>query len=412
MSNIKPSGYIQPDYKSGKNDVVCDFFIEPGEGLTVEKAAEHVAAESSIGTWTAVSTMKPRIQKMGAKVFEIKGNNVKIAYPEELFERGNVPQIMSSVGGNIFGMKPVKNIRLNDIHFTKDIVKSFSGPQVGVNGIRNILKVKKRPLLGTIVKPKIGLDEKEHAKVAYDAWKGGLDIVKDDENLSSMKFNNFQKRIRETLKLRDKAENETGEKKVYMPNITAETEEMKKRAEFVMDHGGEYIMVDIVTLGWSGLQTIRECNRNWKMVMHAHRAGHAAFDRNPKHGISMLVISRLSRMIGMDQLHIGTASVGKMVQEDPALVLQNALNDEWHGLKRTFSVASGGLEPGMLPELVKKMGKDIIVQFGGGCHGHPGGTMKGAMAIRQAAEAVMQGIDLNDYAKDNNELAQALRKWS
>ncbi|MBN1896836.1 MAG: type III ribulose-bisphosphate carboxylase [Candidatus Aenigmarchaeota archaeon] len=412
MSNIKPSGYIQPDYKPGKNDVVCDFYIEPNHGLNVEKAAEHVAAESSIGTWTAVSTMKPQIQKMGAKVFEIKGNNVKIAYPEELFEKGNVPQIMSSVGGNIFGMKHVKNIRLNDIHFTKDIVKSFRGPQVGVKGIRTLLKTHERPLLGTIVKPKIGLDEKEHAKVAYDAWRGGLDIVKDDENLSSMRFNKFEKRIKETLKLRDRAENETGEKKVYMPNITAETEEMKKRAEFVMSNGGEYIMVDIVTLGWSGLQTIRECNMDWKMVMHAHRAGHAAFDRNPKHGISMLVISRISRMIGMDQLHIGTASVGKMVQEDPAIILQNALNDEWHGLKRTFSVASGGLEPGMLPELVNKMGKDIIAQFGGGCHGHPGGTVKGAMAIRQAAEAVMQGIDLKNYAKDNNELAQALRKWS
>ncbi len=405
-------GYIQLGYKPSESDLICDFYIEPGEGLSVRQAAEHVAAESSIGTWTTVSTMKPGIMKMAAKVFSVKGNNVRIAYPDVLFENGNMPQIMSSVGGNIFGMKPVANIRLNDIRFTKNLVGSFPGPVYGIDGIRRLLKVKERPLLGTIVKPKIGLDEKEHAKVAYDAWAGGLDIVKDDENLSSMKFNGFEKRIRETLKLRDRAEKETGEKKIYMPNITAETNEMLRRAEVVKDHGGEYIMVDIVTLGWSALQTVRERNRDLKMVIHAHRAGHAAFDRNPRHGISMLVVSRISRLLGMDQLHIGTASVGKMVQEDSALMLEDALKCEWHGKRKTFPVASGGLHPGMLPELVEKMGRDIIAQFGGGCHGHPGGTRKGAMAIRQAADAVMKGTDLKAHAKNNDELSQALKKWS
>jgi ribulose-bisphosphate carboxylase large chain len=404
-------GYVQLSYKPTERDVICDFYVEPGEGLTVEKAAEHVAAESSVGTWTEVAAMNPRIMKMAAKVFSIKGNSVRIAYPEELFERGNMPQIMSSVAGNIFGMKQVKNLRLNDIRFTEGLVKSFPGPVHGIDGVRKLLKVPKRPLTGTIVKPKLGLDEKGHAKVAYEAWTGGLDIVKDDENLSSMKFNSFEKRITETLKLRDKAEKETGERKIYMPNITAETGEMTRRAQFVKECGGEYLMVDIVTLGWSALQTIREKNDDLGMVLHAHRAGHAAFDRNPKHGISMLVVSRASRLLGMDQLHVGTASVGKMVQEDDVLKIEDALMCEWHGKKDVFPVASGGLHPGMIPELVKRMGKDIIVQFGGGCHGHPGGTIAGAKAIRQAVDAVMAGADLKDYAKNNNELSQALVKW-
>ncbi|UCD03073.1 MAG: type III ribulose-bisphosphate carboxylase [Candidatus Aenigmatarchaeota archaeon] len=404
-------GYIQLNYRPDDKDVVCDFYLEPGRGLTVKKAAEHVAAESSIGTWTDVSTMSPRIMRMSAKVFSIKGNNIKIAYPEELFERGNVPQIMSSVGGNVFGMKPVKNLRLNDIMFTKGLVRSFPGPHHGIGGIRKMLKVRRRPLLGTIVKPKLGLMEKQHARVAYDAWVGGLDIVKDDENLSSMRFNDFDKRVRETLKLRDRAEHETGEKKIYMPNITAETNEMIRRARLVKESGGEYIMVDILTLGWAALQTVRESNKDLKMVIHGHRAGHAALDRNPRHGISMMVIARLSRMIGMDQLHVGTASIGKMVQEDPVRGLEDALTCDWHGLKKTFPVASGGLHPGMIPELVKKMGSDIIAQFGGGCHGHPGGTRKGAAAIRQAADATVRGIDLKDYAKTNYELGEALRMW-
>jgi ribulose-bisphosphate carboxylase large chain len=405
-------GYVQLSYKPTERDVICDFYIEPGAGLSVEQAAEHVAAESSVGTWTEVATMNPRIMKMAAKVFQIKKNNVRIAYPEELFEEGNMPQIMSSVAGNIFGMKQVKNLRLNDIRFTEGLIKSFPGPVHGIDGVRKLLRVPERPLTGTIVKPKLGLDETGHAKVAYDAWSGGLDIVKDDENLSNMKFNRFQKRITETLKMRDKAEKETGEKKIYMPNVTAETGEMLRRAKFVKDRGGEYLMVDIVTLGWSALQTMREKNEDLDMVLHAHRAGHAAFDRNPKHGISMLVVSRASRLLGMDQLHVGTASVGKMVQEDSVLKLEEALTCEWYGKKKAFPVASGGLHPGMMPELVKRMGKDIIVQFGGGCHGHPGGTTAGAKAIRQAVDAVMQGTDLKDYAKSNHELSEALKKWS
>ncbi|MFH0956933.1 MAG: type III ribulose-bisphosphate carboxylase [Candidatus Aenigmatarchaeota archaeon] len=404
-------GYVQLSYKPTERDVICDFCIEPGKGLSVGQAAEHVAAESSVGTWTDVAAMNQRIMKMAAKVFSVRGNSVRIAYPEELFEEGNMPQIMSSVAGNIFGMKQVENLRLNDIRFTENLVKSFPGPVHGIGGIRKLLRVDKRPLLGTIVKPKIGLNEKEHAKVAYEAWVGGLDIVKDDENLSSMKFNGFEKRVKETLKMRDKAEKETGERKVYMPNITAETKEMLRRAKFVKGCGGEYLMVDIVTLGWSALQTIRAENEDLGMVLHAHRAGHAAFDRNPRHGISMLVISRISRLIGMDQLHVGTASVGKMVQEDDVLGIEEALTCGWSGKKKVFPVASGGLHPGMLPELVKRMGKDIIVQFGGGCHGHPEGTVAGAKAIRQALEAVMQGTDLKDYAKSNHELSQALKKW-
>jgi ribulose-bisphosphate carboxylase large chain len=417
-------GYLQLDYKPGRNDLVCEFYVDPAKGYTVRKAAEHVASESSIGTWTDVATMKPRIRKMGAKVFDIKGKWVKIAYPQELFEEGNMPQIYSSIAGNIFGMKMVDNLRLESIHWPKSIMRSFKGPMFGIPGVRKVLGVKDRPLVGTIVKPKLGLNEKEHAKVAYDAWVGGLDIVKDDENLSHMKFNKFEQRVKETLKLRDQAEKETGERKMYMPNVTAGCSDMLRRAKFVKDNGGEYMMVDIITTGWSGLQTLRDYNQDLKLVMHAHRAEHAAFTRNPKHGISMLVIAETSRLIGVDQIHIGTV-VGKMEGKEQDVVNigeeiekriikehGHVLGDNWGDMKPVFAVCSGGLHPGQLPKLVEILGKDIIAQFGGGCHGHPGGTMKGAMAIRQAADAAVREIDLKQHAKSNYELREALRKWS
>jgi len=402
---MKYEDYVDLKY-SPKNDLICDFFVEP-LGISLKKAAGGVAAESSIGTWTETTTTKKYVESLAAKVFEIKGNNIKIAYPLELFEPSNMPNILSSVAGNVFGMKDLKNLRLNDIQIPEKLLKSFKGPKFGIKGIRKILKVPKRPLLGTIVKPKLGLKTEDHAKVAYDAWVGGCDIVKDDENLSSQIFNRFEDRLEKTFKAKEKAERETGEKKAYMINITAECEEMIRRAELVEDCGNEYVMVDILTAGWSALQTLRD--RDFNLVLHAHRAGHAAFTKNPRHGISMKVIARISRIIGMDQLHAGTA-VGKMYEtkED---VLENckALKEKMGGLKPVMPVASGGLHAGHIPELVKIFGNNFVIQAGGGIHAI--GTRTGARAMRQALDATMKKIPLREYSKSHRELKAALERF-
>jgi ribulose-bisphosphate carboxylase large chain len=373
----------------------------------MKKAAGAVAAESSIGTWTETTTTKPYVEKLAATVFAINGNKVKIAYPIELFEPGNMPNVLSGVAGNVFGMKDLRNLRLNDIHFPEKLLRSFKGPKYGIAGIRKILKVPKRPLLGTIVKPKLGLKTKDHAKVAYDAWIGGCDIVKDDENLSSQSFNKFENRLAETVKAKEKAERQTGEKKVYMINITAESEEMLRRAKLVEDYGNEYAMVDVITAGWSALQTLR--NRNFDLVLHAHRAGHAAFTKNPKHGIAMNVLAKLVRIVGMDQLHVGTV-LGKMF-EGRKEVLDNckALKSPMKRIKPAMPVASGGLQQKHVPELIRIFGNDFVIQMGGGIHAL--GTKIGARAARQAVEATMGGVSLNAYAKNHKELKIALEKW-
>lgn len=424
VTQNKYKGYLQLNYKPAKDDLVMLYKIKPAKGISMAQAAEAVAAESSIGTWTEIATMSPKIKKMGAKVFSLKGNYAKIAYPLELFELGNMPQIWSSVAGNIFNMKDISALRLEDAHWPEKLVKSFKGPKFGIPGIRKLLKIPYRPLCGTIVKPKLGLDEKGHAKVAYESWSGGLDIVKDDENLTSQPFNKFEKRVVETLKLRDKAEKETGEKKMYMANVTAETNEMLKRAKFVKEQGGEYAMVDILTVGWSALQSLREKNEDLKLVLHAHRAMHGALTRNKDHGISMMFIADTARLIGVDQLHIGTA-VGKMLESKGEVMMlgeeieegfvkakeHHRLQEDWHNVKPVFAVCSGGLHPGLIPPLVQMLGKDIIVQAGGGVHGHPQGTKAGAKAMRQAIDAVLAGTTLREWAKNHYELQQAISKW-
>jgi ribulose-bisphosphate carboxylase large chain len=405
---LKYLDFVDAKYEPAETDLICTFYVEP-EGISLKEAAGGVAAESSIGTWTELTTTEPYVARLAAHVFSIEGNVVKIAYPVELFERGNMPNILSSVAGNVFGLKALRNLRLNDVELPVELVKSFQGPKFGIGGIRELLKVPERPLVGTIIKPKLGLKTADHARVAYEAWAGGCDIVKDDENLSSQRFNPFEERVTKTLESRDRAEEETGERKVYMVNVTSETETMLKRAEFVRDHGGEYVMVDILTCGFSALQTLRD--QNFKLVIHAHRAGHAAFTKNPKHGIAMRVIAKVARVIGVDQLHVGTV-VGKM-SETKQEVLENieACKMPMSGLKPVMPVASGGLHPRLVPALMETFGKDFIIQAGGGIHGHTDGTFAGATAMRQAVDATMQGKKLGEYAETHKELEAALELW-
>ncbi len=405
---MKYVDFVDQSYEPKTTDLLCDFYIEQ-IGMSLKEAAGGVAAESSVGTWTELTTLKPYVKNLAARVFGIKGNNIRIAYPIELFEEGNMPNILSSVAGNVFGLRALKNLRLNDIHLPKKLVQSFKGPRYGIAGVRNLLGVKNRPLVGTIIKPKLGLKTVDHAKVAYDAWAGGCDVVKDDENLSSQGFNPFKERVVATLEMRDRAEEETGEKKVYMVNVTSETEELLKRTQFVVDHGGRYLMIDILTCGFSALQTLRE--HDFSLVIHAHRAGHAAFTKNPLHGISMQVIAKVARIIGVDQLHVGTV-VGKM-SETKEEVAENceALKTAMFGTKEVLPVASGGLYPGLVPALMRFFGKDFVIQAGGGIHGHPDGTVSGAKAMRQAVDATRQGISLKEYAITHKELQKALKLW-
>jgi len=423
MTKVHYDSFLDLKYKPKETDLICQFKVSPARGYSFREVASIVAGESSVGTWTDLTTINEKTQKkITPKVYYLdkKNNRCRIAYPLDLFELGNLPEIMSSIGGNIYGMKSVSGLLWEDIKIPKKMLDSFQGPLFGIKGVRDYLRVKNRPLVGTIVKPKVGLNEKEHAKVAYDSWIGGCDVVKDDENLTSQPFNNFYTRFKETIKMCKKAEKITGEKKVYLINCTAETSEMIKRIKFVEKNKGNYIMLDIITLGWSALQTARKIT---KLPIHAHRAGHAMFDRIPNHGMSMEVIAQLARMVGVDTLHIGTA-YGKMSgSEDEVLHIEEEiesqftkqtkehLSQKWFNIKPVFGVASGGVHPGIVDKIIHLMGNDVVIQAGGGVHGHPEGTVAGAIAMRQAVDATLKKIPLRKYAENHKELKEALKKW-
>jgi len=410
---LKFEGYLCPGFQPNLDKfIICTFYLEPSNEIKFKEAAIGVAAESSIGTWTEIKTLTLKIRKrLAAKIFYLnpKSKIIKIAYPIELFEPGNISQFLSNCAGNIFSVKIIKNLRLIDVDFPKKYINSFLGPAYGINGIRKLTRIKNRPLIGSIVKPKLGLSSEEHARCAYECFLGGIDLVKDDENLSDQTFNRFAERVIKTLKMAKIAEKKTGEKKICVLNITAPFNEMVQRAKFIKKHGGNCMMVDVVTVGFSALQSLRKLNLG--LFIYAHRAMHSAFTRNEKHGISFLVLAKLLRLAGVDLLHAGTI-VGKMEGErKPVLEVFKFLRSSWGNLKTVLPAASGGLHPGLIPELVKSFGVNFSMNFGGGIHGHPQGTLTGAIAARQALEATLKNIPLKNYARNHLELKVVLEHW-
>ena len=331
---------------------------------------------------------------------------------------------LSGIAGNIFGMKAVKNLRLIDVSLPPAYIKHFKGPHFGNTGIRKMMGISGRPFTGAVPKPKIGFSAREHAKIGYETWMGGFDFVKDDENLTSTSFNRFDDRVRHMTKLREKAEKETGEKKSAFLNITADVETMKKRADLLAENGWNYAMIDVVVAGTAGVMTMRDYCSDLGLAIHAHRAMHATFDRNRKHGITMQFLARLMRLIGVTQIHTGTA-VGKLTgsrRESMALadILREKkikavegmlLEQDWGKIKNAFPVSSGGLHPGLVPDVLDIYGTEMVLLVSGGIHGHPKGTRAGAQAVMQAIESWKEGITLDEKARNAKSLAEALEKW-
>lgn len=416
--------FVDLKYKPSRSEVVCLFRFQPSKGISRTEAAGRIASESSAGTWTTLARLPSRIEKVKARSFEIQGNFVKVSYPIDIWEPGNVPQLLSGIAGNIFGMKALENLKLVDVSLPVAYTRYFRGPEFGLEGVRRMLKIRKRPITGSVAKPKIGWDAVEHAKIAYETWMGGIDLVKDDENLTSTWFNKFEERVRLCSKMRDRAEKESGQIKSALINITGETRQMTRRVKMLHDFGLEYAMIDVVTAGFSALQTLRDTCHDYKIAIHAHRAMHAAFDRSPSHGLSMLFLAKICRLIGVDQIHVGTV-IGKLagtrqeVLDTKKEITQmsvrkkgvDMLDQRWDRIRPVLPVSSGGIHPGIVPDVLKIMGTDIVLLVSGGVHGHPSGTRAGAKAVMQSIDASMQKIPLRHYLATHQELGQALWKW-
>ncbi|MFN7225557.1 MAG: ribulose-bisphosphate carboxylase large subunit, partial [Paracoccaceae bacterium] len=292
---------------------------------------------------------------------------VYIAYDLILFEPGSIANLTASIIGNVFSFKPLKAARLEDMRFPIAYIKTYKGPSCGIIVERERLDKFGKPLLGATTKPKLGLSGKNYGRVVYEGLKGGLDFMKDDENINSQAFMHYRDRFLYCMEAVNKASAETGEVKGHYLNITAGTmEEMYRRAEFAKQLGSVIVMVDLI-VGWTAIQSISEWCRNNDMILHMHRAGHGTYTRQKNHGISFRVIAKWLRLAGVDHLHAGT-SVGKL-EGDPMMtkgyynVLREQYNpldlqtgiffdQDWGDMLKVMPVASGGIHAGQMHQLL------------------------------------------------------------
>ncbi|MFM2035983.1 MAG: ribulose-bisphosphate carboxylase large subunit [Pseudomonadota bacterium] len=409
----KQMGYWVPDYVPKDTDTICLFRITPQDGVDPEEAAAAVAGESSTATWTVVWTDRlTACDSYRAKAYRVDpvpntpGQYFAyVAYDLILFEEGSIANMTASLIGNVFSFKPLKAARLEDIRIPVAYIKTFKGPPTGLVVERERLDKFGRPLLGATTKPKLGLSARNYGRVIYEGLKGGLDFMKDDENINSQPFMHWRDRFLYVMDGVNKASAATGEVKGSYLNITAGTmEAMYERAEFAKELGSVVVMVDLV-IGWTAIQSMAEwCRRN-DMIMHMHRAGHGTYTRQKNHGVSFRVIAKWLRLAGCDHLHTGTA-VGKL-EGDPLTVqgYYNVCRDsytrtdlsrglffdmDWADTKKVMPVASGGIHAGQMHQLIDLFGDDVILQFGGGTIGHPQGIQAGAVANRVALECMVK----------------------
>ena len=456
--NIHQKGYVNLDLPNPKNGeyLLSIFHMISGGSLNILQAAAEVAAESSTGTNFNVKTETAFSKQMNALVYKIdqEKNLIWIAYPWRLFDRGgNVQNILTYLVGNVLGMKEVSAIKLLDVWFPPAMLEQYDGPSYTLDDMRKYLGVYDRPILGSIIKPKMGLTSAEYAEAAYDFWVGGGDFVKNDEPQANQDFSPFDKMVKNVKEAMDKAVKETGEKKVHSFNVSAaDYDTMIERCELIRNAGfepGSYaFLIDGITAGWMAVQTLRR--KYPDVFIHFHRASHGAYTRpeNPI-GFSVLVLSKFARLAGASGIHTGTAGVGKMkgTPEDDIVAAKNILafkgqghffeqewskifegdkdaialaqadtarhvileDDSWRGMKKCCPIISGGLNPTLLKPFIDIMGNiDFITTMGAGCHAHPRGTTAGAKALVQACEAYQKGIDIKDYAKTHKELEEAI----
>lgn len=439
-------GYWEPDYEPKDTDIIALFRITPQDGVDPIEAAAAVAGESSTATWTVVWTDRlTACDKYRAKAYRVDGVPnapgqyfAYIAYDLDLFEPGSIANLTASIIGNVFGFKPLKGLRLEDMRLPPAYVKTFQGPATGIVVERERLNCYGRPLLGATVKPKLGLSGRNYGRVVYEALLGGLDFTKDDENINSQPFMHWRDRFLYCMEAVNKAVAATGEVKGTYLNVTAATmEDMYERAEFAKEAGSVIVMIDLV-IGYTAIQSMAKWARRNNMILHLHRAGHSTYTRQKTHGVSFRVIAKWMRLAGVDHIHAGTV-VGKL-EGDPAttkgyydvcreeynpMALENGIffDQDWASLNKVMPVASGGIHAGQMHQLIHYLGEDVVLQFGGGTIGHPNGIAAGATANRVALEAMIfarnAGRDylaegpniLADAARNCTPLRQALDTW-
>ena len=409
--------------------IEADYLIETA--IDPIQAAEIMAGEQSSGTFRPVPAETPELKLRAAARIEQLEALEPVMTPtlpgamqpkdKQIWHRAlvtlswpldnigpSLPNLITTIAGNLFELQPLSGIRLLDLRLPTAFAERYAGPKFGIQGTRALAGVPERPLIGTIIKPSVGLSAEATGALVTDLCAGGIDFIKDDELQADGPACPFEDRVKSTMRAVNAAADKTGKKAMVAFNLTGETDEMRRRHDLVLDCGGTCVMVNLTGVGMSGMIDI---GRHTELPIHAHRAGWGALTRDPLLGWSYPAWSKLWRLAGADHMHVNGFD-NKFTESNESVAASVAsLKDPLfeNSPMSSVPVFSSGQTVRQAAATLNAAGSpDVLVTAGGGIIAHPDGVTEGVKAMRQAYDAAMQGVDVEVYAKEYHELTAAL----
>jgi ribulose-bisphosphate carboxylase large chain len=408
--------------------ITATYYIETP--FAPEKAAAVLAGEQSSGTFVAVPGETEELkQRFAARVESIEFIETvnELAIPGATSKEGkyhraivkvswsienfgyNLPVMISTLQGNLYEITQFTGLKLMDIELPASFGEQFNGPAFGIDGCRKLTNVYKRPLIGTIIKPSIGLSPEQTADIVKTLAEAGIDFVKDDELLSTSANSNFNDRVNAVMKVINAHADKTGKKVMYAFNISGEIDQMLQRYEKIVNSSGTCAMVSINSVGLSAVKKI--CDQK-QLAIHAHRNGWGMLTRHPLLGIDFRAYQKLWRLAGVDQLHVNGIQNKFWESDDSVVSSIDACLTKMYDHKTVLPVVSSGQWGGQAFETYRRTNTvDLLYMAGGGIMAHPMGAAAGVTALQQAWKAAVDGLNLEKAAQQFVEFGKAVEKF-
>lgn len=408
--------------------ITATYYIETP--LAPEQAATVLAGEQSSGTFIAVpgeteelkqrfaarvekvtpleTVSEPAMPGASSKTGQYNRAEIQVSWSIENFGY-NLPVLISTLQGNLYELRQFTGLKLMDIDLPASFAKHYKGPAFGISGCRKLTNVQDRPLIGTIIKPSIGLSPQQTAEMVKTLAGAGIDFIKDDELLSSSANSPFNDRVDAIMKVINAHADATGKKVMYAFNISGETDEMLQRYEYIVRNGGTCAMVSINSVGMAGVKKI--CDQR-QLAIHAHRNGWGMQTRHPLLGIDFRAYQKLWRVAGVDQLHVNGIQNKFWESDDSVVASIKALQTPFYDHGSVLPVVSSGQWGGQAPETWRRTKTvDLLYMAGGGIMAHPMGAAAGVRALQQAWQAAVDGLSIEQAAAAYKEFSESVKQF-
>ncbi len=414
--------------------IIATYRIETAHAL--ERAAEIMAGEQSCGTFIRVPGETDELRANHGAVVERITELESVDIPSLPFSKppknhdgkfkraevvlsfpfanmgASLPNLLATVCGNLYELQEFSGLKLLDLELPHAFADKYQGPQFGIDGTRKLTNVYDRPIIGTIIKPSVGFSPEQTAALVSTLIEAGLDFIKDDELMANPPHSPFSERFKAVSRVINEYADRTGKKPMYAVNITDEIDEMLRHHDEVLAGGGTCVMV---SLNHVGAPAVTHLRKHSQLPIHGHRNGWGMFTREPYLGIEFAAWHKIWRLAGVDHMHCNglrnkfwepdesfiasaRACLQPMFADKPCVAMPVIASAQWAG---------------QAVDTYREVGSaDLMYVCGGGIVGHPDGITAGVLSVRQAWEAAMQGVALNEYAKTHEELRRAIEKFS